>query len=434
MAEKDRHTLSAILLQLAYGGMLCDLALLTGEGQGSPHPYFPLILLIYAPLIYGLNRLVLRRQRTVYFLTAVNGALFALALGTSLWLSQLRGLGPILFAIAACLLPAISGVYFVVRPPKLNQLILTLDGSVILLVFYVGYSAYYSGSFVWTLPGLVGTAAALLGLVAHRIDRAMGPRELGLMGGLLLLMAAVLSLVVIFVAPGAGGGMVALWGGLLALGRGFLGLLEKFLKLIAFLFPEGDGSFNLEAEENPLGQVMEAESSSINTGAVVGILVALGIIVLAVMAIIVFGKLKVGRKRVNAIGPDAPRRRPSLADSMRALLARWSLRRRLRRFLRTNRNTPIGLFYLLEKSCARTAWRRAPEETPREFLTRLKASLPPEENGALVLDTLIPAVDAALFGSGKNPEIVGGAHLRKLVRREAGKHRVERRRQRKDPK
>ena len=72
----DRHTLSAVVLQFALACDLCTLVYLTTLLNGPVGLWYPHMLLVCAPAVYGLNRLFLRRSRTVRSMVLFNGALW----------------------------------------------------------------------------------------------------------------------------------------------------------------------------------------------------------------------------------------------------------------------------------------------------------------------------------------------------------------------
>ena len=70
----DKHTLSALLLQFATGAAIHTMVLFLLLAEGETSCFYPQILMLYGPLIYIVNRLLLRRERTMASIAIVNVA------------------------------------------------------------------------------------------------------------------------------------------------------------------------------------------------------------------------------------------------------------------------------------------------------------------------------------------------------------------------
>lgn len=80
----EKNTLSALTTLFSAACIFCTLYYLMTLGQRTPSPYYPQILMLYAPVLYGLNRAFLHREHTMRSFAILNGTM-----GTALFLSTL---------------------------------------------------------------------------------------------------------------------------------------------------------------------------------------------------------------------------------------------------------------------------------------------------------------------------------------------------------
>lgn len=417
--DEERYDLSAGAMQLAVACDLCTAVYLMALGRGGPGRFYPLALLLYAPLLYGADRLFLRRERSLLSLILVNGGaalgLFAAVLlidGPGDWAS-------LIFTGIFCLCPAVTGGKMALKAPDLHDLIVCVDLSVVLLLLFTGYTAATGVSLVWTLPAMAGCAASILGLSSRRVSRRLSPRDWGLwllaFGALLFVMWVLVR----FAAAPAGQGLVSLWTALVAAGRFVLGLLWRAFVYLLSLMPEPGGGQGQSQETvwRPEGD-MEAEMGS-PAAAVVLLVVCLAVAVtLLGWAVMRCRGLRIGGRTTAAEKSGNRRGRISFLEGLARMLAAWKERFFLRAFLWRNRNTPEGLFCILVRRCGVGPWRKRPGETPREFLSRLRAGADGDPDLARALDGLIPAVDSALYAKASPGQTVP---LAGLIRRRMGR-------------
>ena len=407
----ERHTLSALTMQLALAGDLCALVYLFTLRSGEVGRYYPLVLLAYAPAIYGLDRLFLRSSRTMRGLILLNGVM-----GIGLFLSVCMVDGwksweTMIFAGAFCLWPTVQAGKIALEPPKLHSMILCLDTSTIVLALFVSFLSAVGLPAYWSVPAAAGCAAAVLGTISLRINRSMGPRDWGVVLLAFGALFAGMLLAVRFVAAPAGEGIMALWHGAVGLVQLLLQLLLRFLMFLATLFePAEYGELSLmEPLQVPAQEQLMEEGSPL--ALVIAIALCLAVLLcLAVYVLYRLGKLRIGGKKANKTGRRQCQR-ISLWKAVRRLMAALGARLRLRVFLWRVRNTPRGLFCLLVHRCRMGPWHKRPEETPREFLTRLQESAWDDGELSTALGELIPAVDRALYAPDCSGGPVPGARL-----------------------
>lgn len=362
--------------------------------------FFPQTLLLFAPLVYGVNRLFVRRERTlrgVFFLNVLLGAAY---LAAYLWFETWKGPATLIFAVLFTAWVVGSGGWLAFHPIGLREALLYLDASILTLVIFTAYTAATGTPLVWSVPVLCGFAAAMLSVSVCRAGHSLGGRSLAVLaaafGGIFLVMCL---LVAVAAAP-AGEGLVALWGFLTGVVRAVLDAAYRLLLAFAALFPEPEtstgqplwdasGNFDLE----------QGQQEGDPAFALVFIVLQLALLAgLVIWVLAQLGKIKLGKGTVKGEKPAQRRTRPSLWRALRTLFGSWAEFAQLRIFLWKNRSTPRGLYFFLVHRCRMGPWRKRPGETPREFLLRLAQSAQDQPKLAGALEELAREVDAALYG------------------------------------
>ena len=176
-------------------------------------------------------------------------------------------------------------------------------------------------------------------------------------------------------------------------------LLGQLILFLASLLPapETDGAYQMEMENPAIPQIQETVRE-LSPG-VLMVLTAAGIILALVLLTLILralSRLRIGgTRRVKA--PRARTGRPSLLEGLRLLWAAWRRRIALLHWLRRHRQTPDGIYFLLVRRSRKAPWHKRPGETPREFLSRLKAAAESDSDLRNALEALMAAVDAALY-------------------------------------
>ena len=414
----NRTVVGALSIQLNAACILCTLIYWFSQSElGRIGPY-PLVLLAYGPLLYGLDRLFLRRERTLRDLVLLNAgaglAFFAVLVplvGWGRW-------GSLIFAGLACLWLTVQAAQLSLSPPAMSKMILFLDGSLVLLLLFTAYGAAVQVPAFQFLPACVGCAASLLGLMLRRLGGGLGAKGWGFIAGAFLAVLALVCLLVGFAAAPAGQGVVVLWNTLAAAVQFILSLLWQLLVWLSSLIPAPETVGELEPPlqaELPEAQEPMAQSNPVLVALTAALAIA-GAVFLLVLALRALGRLRVGG-RTAVVRVRASRRRVSLLKGLARLIAALAGGLRLRMYLFRIRNTPEGLFYLLVRRCRTAPWHKRRGETPREFLLRLRSSAQTDPELASALDGLIPAVDRALYAPKEKPALFPQA---RLVRRRVG--------------
>lgn len=415
----ERHTFPALTSQFALACCLVTMTYLTTLSNRTPGWYYPLVLLVYAPAAYAVNRFFLHRERTLRGVVVLNALLWAGLFASVCWQEGIGDVAVLIFAGAFCLWVTVQGARLAMYGPNLRGLILTLDGSALMLVVFTGFLAAMDLNYLWGAPAAAGFAACILGMTANRMGRPMGAREWTLVGGAFVLISLVVLFLVGVAAAPAGHGLVALWNFLVSSAQFLLGLLWRFLVFLASLFPEPEQS-ELDMEPLPSMPDLEEEVGESNPVVLVVMLIILaGLVAFAVVYLLrLLGRTRIGGRTKVRARNRVVRRRLSLLGALKRLFASWARRVRLRRYLWRHRDEPVGLYYCLERRCRMGPWHKRQGETPREFLTRLCASAKGDPELEHALAELVPQVDLALYAPGIQAVRISGAAL---IRRRIGR-------------
>jgi len=395
----DHRPLPSIASQFALACNLTTAYYLMTLDAGSPGPFFPLSMLVYAPLIYLVNRLFLRRERTMLALTILNCFCGGAVLVLHLLLDPWQGFAYLVFTIVFLSWLTVRGCRSVLNGPPLRGTLLTLDCSFLLLAAFIGYSSIMGWAAHWSIPALCGLSASIIAASASRSSHSFGTKGWLAVGSAFGLLVLLMWLFVAVMAAPAGSGLVTLWALLIS---GINTLKQLLFRLFAFLFsllPDADPG-EMEWYEAP-EFVMPEESPVAEASPAAGV-VALLLMTACCAALLVWlvrhlGKLHLGHSRPkNAISqPD--RERTSVLRGLMKMLSAWVAGIRLRFRLWENRNTAVGLYFLLVQRCRRTPWHKRSGETPREFLLRMAEAAHSDTALFDALKQLAARTDAAFY-------------------------------------
>lgn len=176
MDDVRSHPLPTFAMLMGVGCILCTLVYFISLSGTGVHGCFPLVLMVYGPILFGVDRLFLRRQRTMLALTALNGAALATLLALT-WLSggwQGWAMGVITVLVSLC--PTVQAGYQALEPPAQTSQILTVDASFLVLLLFTCYAAAADLPLTYCLPICAGCAASLLGLIVRRSGGALHGR------------------------------------------------------------------------------------------------------------------------------------------------------------------------------------------------------------------------------------------------------------------
>lgn len=408
----ERRFFPAVCLQFSFGCTLCTLVYMMSLNSGDVGRCFPLILLPYAPGVLAVNWLFLKRERSARGVVLLNVCLGLAAFAAVILADGLNSFALLVFAGSFLIWATARGANSAIRQPGLHSQILVLDASALLLVLFTGFLSIMELPIYWGIPIMVGFAAAVLGVITLRMNRAMGVREWTFIGMAFVVLVFFGWLLMSTVAAPAGQGIVAVWNGVVAVCRMIGRALWAFLIFLGSLMEPADYE-NTELFE-PFGIPEMQENLAQANQVVVVVLAVVGVIVaaaLVVWGLYLLGKLRIGGIKAEGAKNGPVRRRSSLLQGLRCLFGQWVRMIRVRMFLWKNRAKPIGLYYILIRKCRFGPWHKQPGETPREFLTRLMGYAGEDQRLAGALEELIPAVDAALYAPKGEQDCVPEARI-----------------------
>lgn len=419
MDESRSQTLASVAMLAGVGCILCTLIYFIELGHVSGGSVFPLVLTVYGPVLFGVDRLFLRRQRTMMSLALLNAGALAALLVLIFLTGGNPGWAMAAIIVLVCLYPTFQAGQRALEPPPAFSQILTVDASFLILLLFTAYTAATGQPLSYCLPICGGCAVSMLGLILRRSGGALRGRGWAMVAFAFAGVFALLWVMVNVAAAPAGAGVVRLWAGLKAaleaLGR-MVGALILFL-ISLFPAPKTDGSYQMEMETPEIPQIQETVRE-LSPGVLMALTVAgilLGLVLLA-LVLRALSRLRIGgTRRVTASRTRV--RRPSLLEGLRHLLGLWRSHLALLYWLRRHRDTPEGLYFQLVRSSRKTPWHKLTGETPREFLTRLKAAAQTDPALYQALEELTAAVDASLYGAAAQPVTMPQAAL---IRRRTG--------------
>ena len=185
--EHRNDRISALSVQLSIACFVAAAVYWFGE-DGLAGLVFPLALVPYAPALYALNLLFLRRERSLRSLALFNlciGLAFFTVLAIAIGWGQWKALA---VAAALCLWLTGQGCGLALYPPALPRVILCLDASFLALLFSVVHGASAQAPAYQLIPACVGCAASLLGMMLRRMGGGVGARGWIFVGGTFLVM------------------------------------------------------------------------------------------------------------------------------------------------------------------------------------------------------------------------------------------------------
>jgi len=414
----ERKHFPSIALQLGTACAVCSFVLLTMQDFHPENYFYPLALLPYALLIYPMNVLFLRKERTMRGVAILNAAAGIIMFVSIALLGSYDGWAALIFVAVFCLFLTLRGCQSAMSEPNLRSVMLCMELSLAVLVVFTAYAGFSEMELIWCLPAICGSAVSILGVMLSRMERSPGLRGWLFVALVFLLIFALLWVLVSFAAAPAGQGLVALWNALVDAVKFVLGLIWKFIVFLISLLPHTEYE-----EELPPPAVFEMPEYQEYTQEQLNIMGALAFVgvVAAIIGLIYLlrylATIKAGGKKLSPVGKSARRRVP-LARGIYQLLANVWASMCLRVRIWRCRNTPKGLLCILIRKCRMGPWHKTPGETPREFLSRLRHASRHDESLRDALDELIPLVDKAVYApNGANEPFRQAGLIRRRIGR-----------------
>ncbi len=402
---KEQNHVTAAASQLSAGAIAVTLLFLMTLGDRTFQLWYPLLWLCYGPLLYGADRLFLRRERSVQALTILNGCAGLALLLVFLLADGWRGVWVLVATGTGCLALSAQAATLCMEPVRLSFVIQWLDIGLVLLVVFAAYLGALGISMVWAMPAAVGCGAAILGTLNFRAGGRLSPRGWGLLAVLLAALSGAVWLGANTISRGAGKGLLFLWNSLKRIALAAYAGFYRFMEWLALLLPSQEYS---EIEMEPGTAALDLSATEYVEVAIPRfVYVLLGLLVLLVLILLLryARRFRVqGEKVKQQIRQKPVRRRISLLSALKRKLAWLSEGFRLRLYLHRRRDTALGAFYDLLRRAYGRSWREGAGESPREFLSGLAAKAGEDEELYAALMDLIPMAERALYapeGSGE---------------------------------
>lgn len=358
--------------------------------------FLPGLVLFFGPVCCLLLHLFLRKPRSMLALAGFNAGGIGIFCGLYLWLDGWQDVSQFIFAAAFFLFLALRGTGYALKPPALKDMLILLDVSFAALALLAFSLPLMGHSLLYAAPALCGVLFALMNVLAARASLVPGGRSLLLFGAALAAIALCMLLLAGAAAP-AGRGIVTVWN---AVGSCIGGLFSALYRLLLWLTPpapEYTDEGELPAGSQPVEDTAPpAEPNPVVTAILMAILAAAAVAGL-IWLLRKLSQCRLGGRKRSLQSTVSPVQHTRQPNPLPRLLAAWKTALRTGRWLYRNRSTPAGVYFILERRCRRSPWRKRPGETPRMFLTRLSAAALQDEALQADFRLLIPAVDAALY-------------------------------------
>lgn len=367
--QSARQVSLACLLSMLY----CLIILL----NGTPALLFPVLLIVFGVVIVGVNRLFIRKSRTIQQIVILNAVCGALFFAGLLFAGGFTAFWQYIYGILAILMITCMGAAGVYGSVKLNSILLSMDGNLLLLIFSTLVLGALPHPFTWVLFAIIGAAAGLLGSISFRMGRTPGRREWGILLFLLAVIAVIAWLLFSFVVSPLSTGVVGFGQGAANV---FVFLWEQitaFFRFLASLWHEEEAPADYSMEAPGMSGSQEAETGLQDLGILPVVIVAVIIAVILVIVILILKrtrKNKVKKQLAYMQQPAAVIHATPLRDALKAMWVRLRRRRAAKRYLASRKQMPEGLYFTLKHICRHSELKERSGDTPAMFLQRIRDS------------------------------------------------------------
>ena len=415
----DPSLLISLCTQFALACNLTSFYYMITMGDGMPGWFFPQSMLIYAPLLYLINRLFLRRDRTMLSLGLLNVTLCGGMLLAYFLLEPWHGIAYVAFTVIFLAWLTISGCCSALNGPTLRSVLVTLDAALILLVAFVGYSSATKLDTVWSIPALAGLCACIIASATQRSAQPLGLKGWLAVGGAFGVLFLLLTILIGAATP-AGHGLVAVWNLICGGINTVKSLVLRFVLFLLSLLPDAEsdemGWTELESYVQQ-GEELPVEEANPVLSVIFLVIAAVGAVFLLIWLIRQLRFIRLRRIGGDAVSSAPKRERTPLLQGIVRLVQSWISAIRFRIRLWRGRNTAAGLYFLLVHRSRRVPWYKRTGETPREFLLRLAATAGEDDELVSALKNLAKETDAAFY-SGRS--VQGKLPYAPLIRHRIG--------------
>lgn len=370
------------------------------------------ILLLYAPLISVLNKIYLRKERSLSMLLGFDSVFFVIA--TIIFILEARELSIIERLISIPLFTAFTAyaIKDSIKEPVDYSILRIFDFTLITFLVIFGYSSFYGNldkpAIFIQLSGIVTSLFALI------TERAGGIKKLR--PSTIAIMAATSALVLLLshYASILGDGAIYLGNLIMAIGYMFYRFFDWLFSLIPKFPPVLNNSYIPNASDNKYRNP-DVLTSTISDNTFKLIIICIMTLVALIILVLVLRKVKV---RHNGKERNRDVTRISSMPFLKAISnAISSVKRmiKLQGFIHRNKNNSIGLALWLERKLRRTGRCKRDGECYYDFAVRLAGEYNRPELLSAAAD-----IDRTLYSGEKNmPSAVPSAkEIRRAVRKE----------------
>ena len=415
---REQGWFPSFAVQAATSCAVCSFACIISSSSGEGIGYYPLALVPFGIAAYLLDRLFLRRERSLRALVIFSAVLAAAMFASVLAFGGMGGnIAACIFAAGFCALLAERAARGSLRcAVEMRSVLLSMELCLLLLVIQVGIGSAGGQPAYAYVPIVAGCAVSILGVLLARLEQSPGARGWALIALAFAALFALLWLLVSYAAAPAGMGLAALWNGVTGAIKWFFGQIWRFFLFLISLLPQTE----YEEEEMDFSEPIYAGEAEIEEASPVlaGVLLAVAAVAAIyglVRLFIWLGRVKLGGKTVAKTAKSA-RKNAHFGSALAILFGSWRKSLRLRAKMWRLRSTPEGLLCILIKKSRFTPWHKRVDETPRAFLERLSAAAGDDGELRSDLERLIPAVDAALYSKGgRGTEFAGASRVRRRI-------------------
>ena len=399
---KHGDKFSGLMMVYGIAALLYSVQMLFSLHEMSPGLQHSLWILLYGPVLFWFNLLFLRRERTVTQTVFVNGAIMVLALLVLFCCFGTGGGKQAVVTLSFYLFLTYYSVRLNLNAPRENQLILTLDISVVMLIVLVAVLTAVEVSLYNGLPVVVGSVCVLLGLMRFRLHSL---RLWTVPAVLLLLVICVFGGLMALAKP-IGSLLTTVFSDVISGLKYIGGQIERLLRyLTSFLKAESYEEISGDSFGIPSGAMEIAQKFQDGMGIIIGLVILGFFLFVLIMALRILGKSGIGGTKLVS-KQHCKNDAPSFFSAFRKMIR--TLREKLYYscLVISHRNTPWGLYYMLLAITGKGSMGLKAGETPREFLLRLSEQL---SIAGAELYSLIPDIEQALFSRSVSTDTVQNA-------------------------
>ena len=363
--------LSALSMQLSLSSMVCVAYNLVF--QAAQNSFFPIVLLVYSPLMVILNDLFLRKERSIRVLIIFNTSLI-LAMGIVVFFVHREK--ALFWRVMACpflIFFSASSVEFCTKPISYGALLRTFDVSILVFLLTCGYISMHSLQESMIFPAIVGASISLFTVIFLR-QLGDGNRRSWLVTIFCAFFVFLLILIMLGYAPVAGGGLVRVWNWLVHICELISVFFNWLFSLLPQLFPVSGGDLIPLVTDDPY-RTKGLVSGTLSDHMLEIIVIVVGSIVgFFVLLYFVKGLHLERRKRHSTLQKRRIHSVRFFSGISRAI-RQFVLNIEGRIYIARNKGNALGLYFWMIRMLRNDEWEKKPAETPRCFLLRLEASL-----------------------------------------------------------